>query len=58
VDVPFAHFFLAKLLGKRNSVHDLRSMDPQLYRNLMQLKHYTGSVEEDFALNFCVVENG
>ena len=24
----------------------------------MQLKHYTGSVEEDFALNFCVVENG
>eukprot|EP01102_Stenamoeba_stenopodia_P020919 TRINITY_DN8307_c0_g1_i1.p1 TRINITY_DN8307_c0_g1~~TRINITY_DN8307_c0_g1_i1.p1 ORF type:complete len:548 (+),score=89.90 TRINITY_DN8307_c0_g1_i1:103-1746(+) len=56
VDVPFAHFFLSKLLGKRNSVHDLRSLDPQLYRNLMQLKHYPGSVE-DFSLNFCVVEN-
>ena len=38
VEVPFAEFFLNTLLGHRNHVEDLVSLDPQLYKSIITLK--------------------
>ncbi|KAL6068639.1 HECT-type E3 ubiquitin transferase [Balamuthia mandrillaris] len=57
VDVPFANFFLAKLLRKHNYFNDLVFLDPQLHKNLMVLKHYPGDVEQDFSLNFTITDD-
>lgn len=57
VDIKFARFFLSKWLGKQGFLDDLASLgslDPNLYRGLLQLKNYTGNVEQDLALNFTV----
>lgn len=53
VDVPFARFFLSKLLGKTNYLNDLKSLDRELHKNLMFLKNYSGDAE-DLSLNFTV----
>lgn len=58
VDVKFAGFFLSKWLGQQGYVDDvasLESLDSELYRGLITLKNYSGDVENDFALNFTVV---
>ncbi|KAE8976901.1 E3 ubiquitin-protein ligase [Phytophthora rubi] len=55
VEPQFAAFFLNKLLGKFNYIDDLHSLDPELYKSLMHLKHYEGNVE-DLALTFSVSE--
>ena len=39
-----------------DDVASLASLDVDLYRGLMTLKNYTGDVENDFALNFTVVD--
>ncbi|KAI4964438.1 hypothetical protein ZWY2020_005801 [Hordeum vulgare] len=44
VDLPFATFFLSKLKEKSNFLNDLPSLDPELYRHLLFLKHYKGDV--------------
>lgn len=62
VDVAFAPFFLLKWSQqasdpKANSavgVNDLRHLDEDLYRGLVNLKNYTGDVESDFGLNFTI----
>jgi ubiquitin-protein ligase E3 C len=58
VDVNFASFFLSKWLGKGNSYLDdlsgLESLDKEVYRNLLWLKHYSGDVEKDLTLDFTV----
>eukprot|EP00899_Mesostigma_viride_P019367 jgi/Mesvir1/27431/Mv07221-RA.2 len=46
VELPFAKFFLSKLLGKLNSLSDLASLDPELYRNLLFVKSYSGDVSD------------
>lgn len=58
VELPFAGFFLSKLLGTSADVdiHHLASLDPEMYRNLLFLKSYEGDVEE-LGLNFTVVNN-
>uniref|UniRef100_A0A8C6NWV2 Ubiquitin-protein ligase E3C n=1 Tax=Nothobranchius furzeri TaxID=105023 RepID=A0A8C6NWV2_NOTFU len=58
VEMPFASFFLSKLLGTSADVdiHHLASLDPEMYRNLLFLKSYEGDVEE-LGLNFTVVNN-
>ncbi|KAG8928555.1 hypothetical protein FRC02_006739 [Tulasnella sp. 418] len=56
VDVAFASFFLAKWLGRQSYLDDLASLDPELYKGLIYLKHYEGNVE-DLALNFTVNDN-
>mmetsp|Transcript_19502 Transcript_19502/g.32480 ORF Transcript_19502/g.32480 Transcript_19502/m.32480 type:complete len:1060 (+) Transcript_19502:112-3291(+) len=56
VELPFANFFLSKLLGKHNFVNDLPSLDPDLYKHLMFLKTYQGNVE-DLGLNFTIASN-
>ncbi|GMF80108.1 unnamed protein product [Phytophthora fragariaefolia] len=55
VEPQFAAFFLNKLLGKFNYIDDLHSLDQELYKSLMRLKHYEGNVE-DLALTFSVSE--
>ncbi|KAK2459462.1 hypothetical protein APHAL10511_008522 [Amanita phalloides] len=55
VDVAFAEFFLAKWLGRQSFLDDLASLDPDLYKGLIYLKHYTGNAE-DLSLNFTVVD--
>ncbi|WOL16420.1 E3 ubiquitin-protein ligase [Canna indica] len=56
VDIPFATFFLSKLKEKSNFLHDLPSLDPELYRHLLFLKHYKGDVSE-LELYFVVLNN-
>ncbi|KAJ9122361.1 hypothetical protein QFC22_001783 [Naganishia vaughanmartiniae] len=55
VDVAFAGFFLAKWLGRQSYLDDLASLDPELYKGLVQLKNYAGN-PEDLSLNFTVAE--
>lgn len=59
VELPFAGFFLCKLVHHgRGTVgaHHLASLDPELYRHLLSLKHYEGDIE-DLCLNFTVVNS-
>jgi hypothetical protein len=58
VELPFAGFFLSKLLGTSADVdiHHLASLDPEVYKNLLFLKSYEEDVEE-LGLNFTVVNN-
>ncbi|KAI3469241.1 hypothetical protein Pfo_025904 [Paulownia fortunei] len=56
VDIPFATFFLSKLKQKYNYLNDLPSLDPELYRHLIFLKHYGGDISE-LELYFVIVNN-
>ncbi|KAJ3061365.1 Ubiquitin-protein ligase E3B, partial [Podochytrium sp. JEL0797] len=56
VDVPFATFVYAKMLGRLNFFEDLPSLDTQLHKNLLFLKHYEGNVE-DLDLTFTIDED-
>ncbi|WVZ96612.1 hypothetical protein U9M48_042228 [Paspalum notatum var. saurae] len=56
VDLPFATFFLSKLKQKYNFLNDLPSLDPELYRHLLFLKHYSGDIS-DLELYFVIVNN-
>ncbi|XP_020205693.1 E3 ubiquitin-protein ligase UPL6 [Cajanus cajan] len=56
VDLPFATFFLSKLKQKHNYLNDLPSLDPELYRHLIFLKHYKGDISE-LELYFVIVNN-
>lgn len=60
VDINFAGFFLNKWLGRGHGYLDdlsgLESLDKDVYRNLLWLKHYAGDVEKDLALDFTVVD--
>ncbi|TKY54285.1 E3 ubiquitin-protein ligase UPL6 [Spatholobus suberectus] len=56
VDIPFATFFLSKLKQKYNYLNDLPSLDPELYRHLIFLKHYRGDISE-LELYFVIVNN-
>ncbi|KAI0504427.1 hypothetical protein KFK09_015379 [Dendrobium nobile] len=56
VDIPFATFFLSKLKQKHNYLNDLPSLDPELYRHLLFLKHYQGDVSE-LELYFVIINN-
>ncbi|KAL9875983.1 LOW QUALITY PROTEIN: ubiquitin-protein ligase E3C-like [Glossina fuscipes fuscipes] len=48
VELPLAEFFLTKLAGKYADVdiHQLASLDLELYKNLLYLKDYEGDVAE------------
>jgi ubiquitin-protein ligase E3 C len=46
-----------KWLGRQSFLDDLASLDPELYKGLIYLKHYTGN-PEDLSLNFTIVDQG
>nr|XP_037288795.1 ubiquitin-protein ligase E3C-like [Rhipicephalus microplus] len=57
VELPLAHFFLAKLVvpGRGDlDLHHLASLEPLVYRNLFFLKTYEGDVT-DLGLDFTVM---
>jgi len=60
VELPLAGFFLAKLLAVKHSsdvdLHNLESLDPVLYKNLVYLKNYKGDVA-DLDLDFTISNN-
>uniref|UniRef100_A0A6G1SPZ7 HECT-type E3 ubiquitin transferase n=1 Tax=Aceria tosichella TaxID=561515 RepID=A0A6G1SPZ7_9ACAR len=60
VELPLASFFLAKLLAVKHSsdvdLHNLESLDPVLYKNLVYLKNYKGDVA-DLNLDFTISNN-
>ncbi|XP_050375233.1 E3 ubiquitin-protein ligase UPL6 [Argentina anserina] len=56
VDIPFATFFLSKLKQKYNYLNDLPSLDPELYRHLIFLKHFKGVISE-LELYFVILNN-
>lgn len=60
VELPLASFFLAKLLAVKNSsdvdLHNLQSLDPVLYKNLVYLKNYKADVA-DLNLDFTISNN-
>ena len=69
IDIHFAPFFLLKWAlaggsgsggkdsGYRANLNDLRDLDEELYQGLLQLKNYTGNVQDDFSLDFSVTDN-
>lgn len=60
VELPFAGFFLAKILARHSPSavdwHNLASLDPILYKNLVYLKNYKGDVA-DLNLDFTITNN-
>lgn len=57
VDVPLAGFVLAALLGRPYSPNDLRSLDPELHRNMMVVKRMDAADVESLGLTFTAVDN-
>lgn len=58
VELPFAEFFLSKIVGRQSDVdvHHLASLDPIMYRNLLYLKSCKGDVA-DLGLDFTVLSD-
>jgi ubiquitin-protein ligase E3 C len=42
LEMPLAGFLLKKMRGLRCDVNDMYSLDPEVARHLMQLRHYKG----------------
>lgn len=43
LELPLASFFLKKMRGGLCDINDLPSLDPEVYRHLLTLRHYTGA---------------
>ncbi|GAB1605249.1 ubiquitin-protein ligase E3C-like [Argonauta hians] len=59
VELPFAQFFLSKILNRYGidlDIHHLASLDSEMYRNLLFLKTYKEDVV-DLGLDFTVATN-
>lgn len=55
LDYSFSRAFVQKLLGRYSFLDELSTLDPELYKNLIYLKHYDGDIEE-LSLDFTVTE--
>ncbi|GMH32392.1 hypothetical protein BSKO_00226 [Bryopsis sp. KO-2023] len=53
LDIPLAPFFLLRLQGRTLMFDDLSSLDPDLHRSLLQVKHFDGDAG-DLGLDFTV----
>lgn len=45
LELPLAAFFLKKMRGGVCDINDLPSLDPEVYKNLLQLRHFKGKLE-------------
>eukprot|EP00986_Skeletonema_menzelii_P012401 scaffold6832_cov81-Skeletonema_menzelii.AAC.24 len=52
VDPQLALPFLNKLLGKQNSLDDLKNLDPEFYKNIKSLRHMSGLEIKSLGLTF------
>ena len=57
VDIPLAPFFLHKLIGCVADINLLRSLDPDMYRNMLELRNYDDDTLRDLCLSFIVSDN-
>ena len=57
IGTVFSPFFLRRMIGKANFLHELESLDPEMYKNLKFLKNYEGS-SSDLGLNFTLIDSG
>ncbi|KAF8042732.1 hypothetical protein BT93_A1151 [Corymbia citriodora subsp. variegata] len=55
LDYSFSHVFVQKLLGRYSFLDELSTLDPEVYRNLMYVKHFDGDVKE-LSLDFTITE--
>uniref|UniRef100_A0A1D1Z229 HECT-type E3 ubiquitin transferase n=1 Tax=Anthurium amnicola TaxID=1678845 RepID=A0A1D1Z229_9ARAE len=55
LDYSFSVSFVQKLLGRYSFLDELSTLDPELYRNLIYVKHYQGDAKE-LALDFTITE--
>ena len=55
LELPLASFFLKKLLRMGCDLHDLPSLDAELYKSLLFLRDYEGDMD-DLALSFTVTD--
>jgi ubiquitin-protein ligase E3 B len=51
LDVQFAEFLLARLLGRNVFLEELKELDEEVWRNLTFIKHYEGIYVKDKACN-------
>lgn len=42
LELPLADFFLKKMRGGVCDINDMPSLDPEVYKHLLQLRHYQG----------------
>eukprot|EP00916_Digyalum_oweni_P021190 GHVL01035236.1.p1 GENE.GHVL01035236.1~~GHVL01035236.1.p1 ORF type:complete len:907 (+),score=177.92 GHVL01035236.1:160-2721(+) len=56
VEARFCQILLNSMLGRINQIDDVPSLDPELHKNLMFIKHYQGDVQ-DLGLFFSVTLN-
>ncbi|KAL6751920.1 hypothetical protein V8C86DRAFT_2767494 [Haematococcus lacustris] len=56
LELPLARFFLKSMRGGKCDLHDLPSLDEQLYRNLLSLRQHPEGVV-DLSLTFCAVSD-
>jgi ubiquitin-protein ligase E3 C len=56
VNPQFAEFFLRKMVGKFNFLNELKSLDKEIYKQLIMLKNYEGNAE-DLSLSFTANKN-
>ncbi|XP_061191365.1 ubiquitin-protein ligase E3C-like [Saccostrea echinata] len=60
VEIPFATFFLSKILSRHGGdldIHHLASLDPEMYKNLLSLKTLNGKEVEDLGLDFTTLND-
>lgn len=57
LDVPFAPFFRNSLLGRTNGINELRSLDEEIYTNLIKLRSATADELDSFGLTFTVTQD-
>lgn len=56
IESMFSTIFLNRVLGIKNTINELKLVDSQLYKGLLQLKHKEG-IAESLGLTFSVNEN-
>ena len=54
IDLPLSRFFRNSLLDRSNHFHDLSSLDPELYDNLVKVSEMSGQAVEDLGLTFAI----
>jgi len=57
VDIPLASYFLEKLLGGDADINHLRSLDLNMYRNILSLRGYSDDTIAELCLYFIVSDN-
>jgi len=54
LDVSFPLVLYRKLLGRKGCFEDLEFSHEEIYKGLVEMLQYTGSIEEDFMVSFAV----